>query len=129
MEQFKPESNFETEKLSAGQLSTAMSQVERADKILLHGLDFNMGEFENIKNYLIQISEPLFTILLEEIRKETNLPKDRLKYVEVLEKLEIILGNDRFQILLKNNITNKETLAELKRKLKEGGRWWKKLQF
>ena len=106
-----------------------MSQVERADKILLHGLDFNMGEFENIKNYLIQISEPLFTILLEEIRKETNLPKDRLKYVEVLEKLEIILGSDKFQDLFRNNITNKETLGELKRKLKEGGRWWKKLQF
>jgi len=71
----------------------------------------------------------LFTGLLEEIRKETNPPKDRIKYVEILEKLEIILGGDRFQVLLRNNITNKETVAELKRKLKDGGKWWKKLKF
>jgi len=140
MEQFKPENNpeiqeqphieeLETKKLSAGQLFTAISQVERADEILLHGLDFNIGEFENIKEYLIKISDPLFTSLLVEIRNETNSPKDRLKHVEILEKLEIILGIDKFQDLLKNNITNRETLVEIKRKLKSGGRWWNKLKF
>jgi len=29
-----------------------MAQIERADEILLNGLDFNMSEFENIKGYL-----------------------------------------------------------------------------
>ncbi|MCX6719099.1 MAG: hypothetical protein NTZ38_01855 [Candidatus Taylorbacteria bacterium] len=115
------------EGLNESQLRTAILEIQRADQILLDGIDSEMGEFQGIKEHLVEISELLFSTLFGKAKDETFAPKDRLECVENMNKLDIILGREIYDDLLLKNLTNRETLEELKRKLNNGGRWWKKI--
>ena len=133
MEQFEPnnsekiEQSHGTDKLTEQQLSTVILEIKRADQILLSGIDFEMGEFQRIKEHLVEISDSLFRTILDKAKNEEDLPKDRLECLENLNRLEVILGRQVFDVLLKDSLTNRETLGELERKLSNEKSWWKKI--